>query len=149
MGEMKGVEVYCSHSMDTGVFFSLYAIALPLFIALDLLWVGYVANRLYNQHINHLQGPVNWMATGIFYGIFMLGLTYFALYPAVMRGTLYTALILGALFGLFTYATYNLTNMATLRGWTWPMTVVNILWGVALGAMVAGATYWIYTSYNG
>ena len=133
--------------MSLGTFFAVYAISLPVFFIIDLLWIGLVANKFYNSQIGALRGDINWTAALLFYFIFLLGLTYFAAYPAVMRGTIYTALTLGALYGFFTYAAYDLTNMATLKGWTWPMTVVDIAWGTVLGASITAVTYWIYTSF--
>lgn len=82
-------------------------------------------------------GEVVWFAAIAFYAIFLLGLTFFASYPAATKGTLFTAMILGGLFGFFTYATYDLTNLAVLRSWPLPLTIVDILWGTFLGAFVA------------
>ena len=135
--------------MSLGTFFTVYAISLPVFFVVDLLWIGVIASGFYNKQIGALRGDINWLAATLFYFIFLLGLTYFAVYPSVLRGTIFTALLLGALYGFFTYAAYDLTNMATLRGWTWPMTIVDVVWGTVLGASVSAVTYYIYTNFLG
>lgn len=133
--------------MQLQTFFTLYLISVPLFMLCDFLWLGFIAKDFYKQHIGHLMGDVVWVAAIIFYLIFLLGLTYFATYPAVTKGTIPTALILGALFGFFTYATYDLTNLATLRSWPLSLTLVDIMWGTFLGAFVAGGTAYIYSFF--
>lgn len=127
--------------MQLQTFLILYVVSVPLFILGDLLWLGFIAKGFYRAQIGHLMGDVVWVAALLFYGIFILGLTFFASYPAATRGTLVTALVLGGLFGFFTYATYDLTNLATLRSWPWKLTVVDILWGTFLGAFVAGGAF--------
>jgi uncharacterized membrane protein len=126
-------------------FFTLYIVALPVFLIIDFLWLGFIASGFYKSQIGFLMGEVRWVAALIFYAIFALGLTFFAIYPAVTKGTYATALVLGALFGFFTYATYDLTNLATLRGWPVTLVVVDILWGICLSATVALATMVIAT----
>jgi uncharacterized membrane protein len=84
-------------------------------------------------------GEVNWIAAIIFYGVFLVGLTLFATYPAATKGTIATAIVLGGLFGFFTYATYDLTNLATLKNWPLSLTLVDILWGTFLGAFVSAS----------
>ncbi len=81
-------------------------------------------------------GDIVWYAAFLFYALFALGLTYFAIYPAVTKGTYATALVLGALFGFFTYMTYDLTNLSTLKGWPVSLVIVDILWGVVLSSTV-------------
>lgn len=126
-------------------FLMLYAISVPLFLAIDLLWLGVIAKSFYRQQLGSLMGDVNWPAALLFYLVFLLGLTFFATYPAVVRASVTAALLLGGLYGFFTYATYDLTNLATLRGWPLPLVIVDITWGTVLGAAVAGCTYYVYT----
>ena len=125
-------------------FFIVYAISIPVFIIIDLLWLGVIAKPFYQTRLSHLLGDVNWVATIIFYLVFLLGLTFFAIYPTVARGTMMTGLILGGLFGFFTYATYDLTNWATLRGWPVSVVVFDMLWGTLLGAAVTAITYLLH-----
>lgn len=122
----------------------LYAISVPVFFLIDMLWLGVVAKNFYQSKLSHLMGDINWVAAIIFYLVFLVGLTFFAMYPAVTKGTLLTAVVLGGLFGFFTYATYDLTNLATLRNWPLSVTLVDMLWGTLLGASVSVLTVFIY-----
>ncbi len=131
--------------MNIVTFFMLYAISVPIFFIIDMFWLGVVAKVFYRSRLGHLMGDVNWLAAIIFYLVFLVGLTIFATYPAVQSGSVKTALIFGALFGFFTYATYDLTNLATLRDWPLSIVVVDIIWGTVLGASVAAITYLGYT----
>jgi uncharacterized membrane protein len=125
-------------------FVLLAGISVPIFIVLDLLWLGVVAKSFYQAKLVHLLGPVVWPAAIAFYAVFITGLTYFATYPAVMHSSLREAMYLGAMYGFFTYATYDLTNHATLRSWPLSVTIVDIVWGTLLGAAVALLTAFVY-----
>lgn len=129
--------------MNIQLFLTLYLISVPVFFLIDMLWLGLIARNFYQSQLGHLMGSVNWTAAIIFYLIFLVGLTFFAIYPSVTSGTVVTALMLGALFGFFTYATYDLTNLATLRDWPLPVVIVDIIWGTVLGASVAAVTYMV------
>lgn len=133
--------------MSVSTFLLLYTISVPLFLVIDLLWLGVVARGFYQAQLGHLLGEINWTAAIIFYFIFLAGLVFFAVYPAVLRSSLLVALCYGALFGFFTYATYDLTNLATLKDWPLPLAVVDIVWGTFLGGAVATATYLTYTAF--
>ncbi len=122
----------------------LYAIALPVFFAIDILWIGFIARDFYKNQIGFLMKPdVNWTAAIIFYLLFLLGLVVFVIAPSVEKKEWTRALWMGAFFGLITYATYDLTNLATLKDWPVKMVVVDMLWGTVLSANVATATYFI------
>lgn len=124
-------------------FLYVYLLSVPIFMAIDLVWLGFVAKGLYQSQLGYLMGPVNWYAAVAFYLIFLLGLTFFATFPAFTGGSLWYALILGSLFGFFTYMTYDLTNLATLRDWPLLITFVDLAWGTFLGGAVASLTYLI------
>lgn len=122
----------------------LYLIALPVFFAFDMLWLGLIAKNFYARQIGFLLKPdINWVAAIIFYLIFIAGLVIFVIAPAVEKSSWLQALMLGALFGLITYATYDLTNLATLKDWPLIVTIVDLAWGTALGALVSTTTYFI------
>jgi len=140
--------IWYTIGMSISTFLTLYAISVPIFFLIDMLWLGVIARNFYQAQIGHLLGPVNWPAAIIFYLIFLVGLTFFAIYPAAMRGTVLTAVGLGALFGFFTYATYDLTNLATLKEWPLPVVFVDIAWGAVLGASVAGVTLLTYNLWS-
>lgn len=130
--------------MNISLFLGLYAISVPLFFALDMVWLGFVASRFYTSKLGHLMGPVQWPVAITFYLVFLVGLTFFVTYPAVLKESVTQAAIMGALFGFFTYATYDLTNLATLKDWPLSVSLVDMLWGTVLGASVAAATVWVY-----
>lgn len=124
-----------------------YLISIPIFIIFDLTWLGLVAKDFYQSRLGHLLSEsVNWPAAIVFYFIFLLGLLVFATIPALEARDLGKAVLWGALFGFFTYATYDLTNWATLREWPALLTFVDMAWGTLLGALVSGATYLIATA---
>jgi uncharacterized membrane protein len=126
------------------VFIKLYFIALPVFLAIDIIWLLFVAKNFYRNQIGFLMTPnVNWSAAIIFYLLFIVGLVLFVITPAIEKGTWTHALLFGALFGLITYATYDLTNLATLKDWPILVTVVDLAWGATLAASVSVATYFI------
>ena len=130
--------------MNPTLFFTLYAMSVPVFFAIDMVWLGLVASNFYKSQLGNLMGPINWPAAIIFYLVFLVGLTFFAIYPAVLKNSLMTAAILGGLFGFFTYATYDLTNLATLRDWPLSVTIVDMIWGTILGASVTVVTVFVY-----
>jgi uncharacterized membrane protein len=90
-----------------------------------------------------LMGPVNWPAAVIFYLIYILGIVLFAIQPALAADSLQKAVLLGAALGFFAYATYDLTNLATLKDWPVLLVVVDIAWGTFLTGAVAAAGYWL------
>jgi uncharacterized membrane protein len=123
------------------MFLKLYGIALPIFFAMDMVWLGVVAKKFYARHIGFLmKSNINWTAAILFYLLFLVGLVVFVISPAVERGSWTRALFLGALFGLITYATYDLTNLATMKEWPLALTIVDLLWGTVLAASVSAAT---------
>ncbi len=126
------------------MFIKLYVIALPVFLAIDMVWLGLVAKNFYKSQIGFLMKPnINWMAAIIFYLLFIVGLVLFVIAPAVEKVSWMHALLFGALFGLITYATYDLTNLATLKDWPLLVTIVDLMWGTMLGALVSVITYFI------
>jgi uncharacterized membrane protein len=122
----------------------LYAIALPVFFVIDMIWLGLVAKGFYRTQIGALMKPeVNWTAAVIFYLIFIAGLVVFVISPAVEKSSWKHALLFGALFGLVCYATYDLTNLAVAKDWPLLVTIVDMIWGSVLAASVSIATYFI------
>ncbi len=110
----------------------------------DMLWLGVIAKNIYQKYLgSFLSDRVNWTAAFIFYFIYVVGISIFAIYPAVNKGSVYNAILMGALFGFFTYATYDLTNLATLKGWPLPIVIIDIIWGSVLGAIVSFSGFYI------
>ena len=126
------------------MFIKLFAIALPVFFAIDMIWLGLVAKDFYRAQIGTLLKPdVNWTAAIIFYLIFITGLVVFVISPAVEKGSWTHAIFFGALFGLVCYATYDLTNLAMAKDWPLLVTIVDLAWGAVLAASVSIVTYFI------
>jgi uncharacterized membrane protein len=120
----------------------IYLVTVPVFFLIDLFWLGVVAKDFYRQRLGYLMRPqVNWAAAISFYLLFIVGIVVFAIKPALEAGSPTRSLVYGALFGFFTYATYDLTNLATVRDWPLVVTVVDLAWGTALCALVAWAGY--------
>ena len=126
------------------MFIKLFIIALPVFFVIDMIWLVLVAKKFYQEQIGFLMKPdINWLAAIIFYLLFIAGLVIFVISPAVEKHSWVHALIFGALFGLITYATYDLTNLATLKDWPILVTVVDLIWGSVLASSISVITYLI------
>lgn len=130
--------------MSISFFIKLYLLTIPIFFLIDLLWLGVLARPFYREQLSGFLGDsFNWPAAVVFYLIFIVGILIFAVVPALDKDAWQHALVWGALFGFFTYTTYDLTNLATLPGWPVKMIFVDILWGTFLCASVAVASFFI------
>lgn len=116
---------------------------IPAFFLIDMIWLGMVATKFYQSQIGYVLGPVNWVAAIIFYLLYIIGIIFFAVHPALEADSLGKAIWLGALFGFFAYATYDFTNLATIRDWPILVTVVDLLWGTVLTGSVATVSYYL------
>jgi uncharacterized membrane protein len=125
-----------------------YAAALVVFVAVDMVWLGTMSGRFYKPILGDILAPqFNMAAAAAFYLLYPIGLVIFAINPALKAGGVSTALVYGALFGFFTYSTYDLTNQVTLRNWSSLLTVVDMAWGSFLGAVTAASTFWIVSRF--
>lgn len=121
-----------------------FLIALAAFTVLDLVWLGFIARPLYNKYIgHHLREQTDWLAAGLFYVMFLAGIVYFVVLPSAQSSS-GQVLLRGALFGLVTYGTYELTNRAVVQNWPWPIVFIDIAWGMFLCAAVG----WISWRYS-
>lgn len=119
-------------------YFKLYLVLLAAFLAIDMLWLGLLARSFYQKYLGFLMAPSpNWFAATLFYLLFILGILLFVVVPGLESGSLKATLLQGALFGLITYATYDLTNLATLKDWPVLLSVVDMLWGTFLSVSVS------------
>jgi len=120
----------------------LYFISLLVFLGIDSIWLLFIAKSFYAQKLGYLMAKnPNLIAALIFYLLFVVGLVVFVLTPALKNNSLSQAIMLGALFGLISYATYDLTNLATIRDWPLIITIIDMIWGTTLSALVSGITY--------
>lgn len=125
-----------------------YAAALAIFAVIDLTWLTLMAGRFYKPILGDIMAAnVNLKAAAVFYLFYPVGLVIFAIAPALKTGDLKTAAIMGALFGLFAYGTYDLTNQATLRNWTTSLTLVDMAWGATVSGVAAFAAAWVVAKF--
>ncbi|MCT4663176.1 MAG: DUF2177 family protein [Tissierellales bacterium] len=126
----------------------IYGTSFCVFLGLDMLWLGLVARNFYKSQIGHLMSDtIVWPAAIIFYALFVGGLIYFAIHPALVHENWKKALRIGALFGFLTYATYDLTNLATLKDWPVLVTIVDLAWGTFLGGLTSLVSYFILNKF--
>ena len=124
------------------MFIKLYTIALLTFLGIDTVWLTFVAKNFYAKQIGYLMAKnPNLIAALIFYLIFIAGLVFFVIIPSLEDKNWTKVLISGAFFGLVTYATYDLTNLATIKDWPITVTIVDLIWGTILSALVSIITY--------
>lgn len=131
------------------MFLKIFFIAFPVFLVIDMVWLGIAAKDFYQKQIGSLmKASPNWTAAIIFYALFIGGLTIFVIKPALAKNSWSQAVLMGALFGLITYATYDLTNLATLKNWPLTLTIVDLLWGAGVAASVSAITYFIISKFG-
>lgn len=122
----------------------LYLLTVPVFFAIDMIWLGTVARGFYRDNLGELMAPsVNWPVAIAFYLLYIVGILALSVVPAAREGSYVQALWTGALLGLVAYATYDLTNLATTRGWPANVAFVDMIWGAVLTGAVASASYYI------
>ena len=112
-------------------------------LAVDMLWLGLIAKSFYQQGIGHLMAPAPRLGpAALFYLLYPVGLVIFAVAPSIAGEGVQRAALVGALFGFFAYATYDLSNLATLRDWPIGLTMLDIAWGTFISGVAAGAGKW-------
>lgn len=127
--------------MSISAFLRLHIATLVVFLAIDMVWLGWIARGFYRAQIGGLmRDDVNWTAALLFYVLFIAGLLVFAVIPALDR-SLVRAALAGGFFGLVAYATYDLTNLATLRGFPARVAVADLAWGFVVSALTSAAAW--------
>ena len=119
-----------------------FLVAFGSFLAVDGLWLGLVAKNFYSKHLGYLlaKNP-NFVAAGVFYLIYIFSLVVIVISPGLQKGSMSHTVLMGALFGFCCYATYDLTNMATIKDWPLIVTLVDLVWGTVLSASITAITY--------
>jgi uncharacterized membrane protein len=127
----------------------LYILTFIVFLAIDFVWLNWIAKNLYSEKIGHLlaENP-NLIAAGVFYLLFVAASLVLAVLPGYEAQSLTKTIMLGAIFGMITYATYDLTNLATLKEWPLSVTIIDIIWGTSLSTATAIAGYYIANFLN-
>ena len=128
--------------------FLYYGIAFAVFMVIDLIWLGFIAKDLYAKYLGFIMAKnINWTAAIIFYMIFVGGILFFVVNPAIEKNSLSYALLAGAAFGFITYATYDLTNLATLENWPLFITIVDLIWGSFLSASTSVVSFLVIKTF--
>lgn len=124
----------------------LYIITFVIFLAIDFVWLNFIAKNIYSTKIGHLlaENPKLFPAL-IFYIIFVIGIIIFAILPGYGAQNIWKTAMLGALFGLLTYSTYDLTNLATLKDWPVSVTIIDLIWGTSISTGTSILGYLIAT----
>ena len=121
-----------------------YLLTTLVFFAIDIAWIGGFAKKFYWGNMGSLlKDDINWAAALIFYLLYIVGIFVFAIMPAVKTDSVQHAIIYGALFGFFCYATYDLTNLATMKGFPMKVAIVDMIWGTVLTGLVSTSGFFI------
>lgn len=124
----------------------LYFGTLIIFLVIDLIWLNFIAKNIYSAQLGHLLAEKpNLIPALIFYLLFVVGIIIFAVLPGIEAKSIAKTLMLGALFGLLTYGTYDLTNLATLKNWPLSVTIIDLIWGTGVSTLTSLAGYLIAT----
>jgi uncharacterized membrane protein len=127
-------------------YLKIYGVALVVFTAIDLVWLGFIANKVYQKYLGFIMRPSpNWGVAILFYLVYLAGLVFFVINPALVKHSWKFALFAGMFFGFVTYATYDLTNLATLKDWPLLITVTDLIWGSVLCGLVSVVTLFVVT----
>lgn len=125
---------------------ALYAISATIFVLFDAVWLGLISKNLYATELKSLMTKdVKWGAAALFYAVFIAGLIYFVIAPALKADSMSSLALAGGFFGFVTYATYDLTNYATLKGFPLKITIIDLLWGTFVSGAVTLISYMLYT----
>lgn len=121
-----------------------YLLTMVVFFVIDLFWLGLIAKNIYRKYLGSLMSDtVNWAAAILFYLLFIAGIFVFVIYPSLEKQSPIRALLFGAFFGLISYATYDLTNYATLKGFPLNIVIIDLIWGTTLTSIVSISGYYI------
>lgn len=130
------------------IWLAYFTVTFVVFMGIDLVWLGFVAKNIYSKYLGYLMAPnVNWLAAMVFYVIFIIGILYFVIAPSLVDRDFTQLVIRAMLFGFITYATYDLTNLATVRDWPITITIIDLIWGTTLSTSVSVISYLIITNF--
>lgn len=119
-------------------------VAFVVFLVIDFVWLIFISRKLYDRELKEIKKEkITWSAAIIFYIIYIVGVTFFVVAPAIDKGNFWYAVYGGALFGLVAYSTYDLTNLATMKGFPIKITIIDLIWGTFVTSAVSVLTYLI------
>lgn len=123
-----------------------FAVTAVVFLILDAIWLGVISRNIYQREIGSLLLPKpNFGAAVVFYVLYIAGMVYFCVVPGVVEQSAVRGLVNGALLGIVAYATYDLTNLATLKGWSTSLVFIDIAWGAVASAIACGVAVLVTT----
>lgn len=130
-------------------FVKVYLVAFVVFMIIEGIWLAVVAKNFYKKEIGFIMSKSpKVLPTIMFSLIFVFGLVFFVVNPALVKDSWVDALFVGAIFGFISYSTYDLTNLSTLEGWPLKVTIVDLLWGLSMSAMVSTITFFIVNAIS-
>ncbi len=122
-----------------------FFVALGSFLVVDGLWLTLIAKNFYAKHLGYLMAKnPNLLAAGLFYLIYIFAMVVLVVSPGLEKGSFWSTVLSGALFGLCCYATYDLTNLATVQDWPLVVTIVDLIWGTFLSATIAAISFLVF-----
>ena len=122
-----------------------FFVALGSFLVVDGLWLTLIAKNFYSKHLGYLMAKnPNLLAAGLFYLIYVFAMVVLIVSPGIEKGSFWSTVLSGALFGLCCYATYDLTNLATVQNWPLIVTIVDLIWGTFLSATIAAISFLVF-----
>jgi uncharacterized membrane protein len=125
-------------------YIKLYFVTLIAFFVIDMVWLGLIARTIYRNYLGFLlASTTNWFAVVLFYLLFILGILVFVVLPGLKDNSLKATLLRAVLFGLVTYATYDLTNLATVKNWPVLITMIDLAWGTILSVLVSYISFMV------
>jgi len=124
-------------------YLKLYVVAFVTFLVIDALWLGFIARGLYQAELGPLLGNVRWLPALLFYFLYVAGILYFCIVPGIAQHDWKIILFNGMFFGLICYATYDLTNLATLHGWSLKVVIYDVIWGAVVTGIASVVPYWV------
>lgn len=123
-------------------FIKIFSITFAIFLVIELIWLTLIAKDFYQKEIGYIMSPKpNLIATSLFAILFVLGMVFFVINPAIEKNSWIYAALVGIFYGLITYSTYTLTNLATLKGWPLKVSIIDLIWGSLLGGIVSTISY--------
>ena len=130
--------------MPIGKLIIWYLITTVAFFIIDFVWLSTATSRIYKPYLGDLlvEKP-NLPVAALFYLFYVVGVLVLASYPALQQGDVWGAVWRAAIFGALAYGTYDLTNLATIRGWAWQVSVIDIIWGTTITSVTAVIGFYV------
>ncbi|MCK5811325.1 MAG: DUF2177 family protein [Clostridiales bacterium] len=126
----------------------IFLVTFIIFMIIDFLWLSIFAKKFYHKHLGYIMAKKqNMLATVIFYVVFIIGLVFFVINPAINKHSVVYAIFVGSFYGVVTYGTYNLTNFATIKNWPISITIIDLIWGGFLCGLISLTSYLLFINY--